>query len=285
MKERILFIAGIVGSFSATIVLFINHALVLLGVDTSGYVDIINIVGLVLSILILIAAMIFLNKYNGIQQKYTAAQNGLVATALDGNATLMQTLLPTLANNILQAADDRSNTLLKSAEAGINNMMTKLLPALAEQTMQIVTQQSRDLVEQTTAKANTVMQTMDELLPTYAKHISDSVAQTVRENNAHYHKMLTEVKSLFVDVCKRPDSSQEHALITHSVEELVNRTQTNFEQLQTEMLNSMTAVITKLLTMPTTVAVIPAAPIVEIPEVLTTQNDETDEKSDETSTE
>jgi len=229
MKERVLFIASLIGSFSATIILLINHALVLAGVDTTGYTDIINIVGMVLAGLILVAAVIFLNKYNTIQHKQALTQNSIVTTALDGNANLMQTLLPNLANQILLTAEERgkaavtfteerssqllksaeerssqllksteerSKTLLESTELKVNAMMNEMLPALAEQTMKLVTQQSQDIVDQTTAKANAVMTTMDDLIPTYAKRISDSVAQTVRENNAHYHKMLADLNKL-----------------------------------------------------------------------------------------
>jgi vacuolar-type H+-ATPase subunit H len=207
MKERVLFIASLIGSFSATIILLINHALVLAGVDTTGYTDIINIVGMVLAGLILVAAVIFLNKYNTIQHKQALTQNSIVTTALDGNANLMQTLLPNLANQILLTAEERgkraitlaeerSKTLLESTELKVNAMMNEMLPTLAEQTMKLVTQQSQDIVDQTTAKANAVMTTMDELIPTYAKRISDSVAQTVRENNAHYHKMLADLNKL-----------------------------------------------------------------------------------------
>jgi hypothetical protein len=207
MKEKILFITSIIGSFSATIILSITHALTLLGVDTTGYVDIINIVGIGLSGLILVAAIFFLNRYSTMQQKYTTNQNSIVATALSGNADLMNTLLPSLADKILRSAESqgkealsvaeqRSADLLANTEIRINAMMNEMLPTLAEQTMTLVTEQSKDLVDQTTAKAAKVMETMDELIPTYAKQISDNVAKTVRENNMHYHKMLTELKQL-----------------------------------------------------------------------------------------
>ena len=215
MKEKILFIATIVGSFSATIILLITNGLVLLGVDTTGYANIINIVGMGLAVVILAVAMIYLNKYNKIQLKQALNQNNIVTTALDGNAQLMNSLLPQLANQILAATEERGAKLLSATELKVNAMMNEMLPALAEQTMQLVTEKSQNIVEQTTAKANATMAAMDELIPTYAKQISDSVAQTVRENNAHYHKMLVELKGItsnlpasdsvdFVQIIKQP---------------------------------------------------------------------------------
>jgi len=196
MKEKVLFISAIIGTFSAAIILLITQALTIFGVDTSGYVDIINIVGGALAFIILIVAIFFLNKYSTLQQKFLTDQNTSVTTALDTNASLINNILPKLANDIMTAAEDRATKLLRSTEDSVKTMMNDMLPELAKQTMQVVTQQSQDIVEQTTAKANATMKTMDELIPTYAKRISDSVAQTVRENNAHYHKMLTELKGL-----------------------------------------------------------------------------------------
>ena len=75
MKEKLLFISGIIGSFSATIILLINYALTFIGVDTSGYTQIINVVGIGLAIVILIVSIIFLNRYDKIQTKNTIAQS------------------------------------------------------------------------------------------------------------------------------------------------------------------------------------------------------------------
>ncbi len=196
MKEKVLFIAAIIGTFSATIILLINEALVIFGVDTTGYVDIINMVGIGLAAIILIVGVFFLNKYSTLQQKFASDQNSAVNNALANNASIMNTLLPNLAADIMNAAEERGRALLQSTKDEVSTMMNEMLPALAEQTMQVVTQQSQDIVAQTTAKANETMQTMNDLIPTYAKTISDAVAQTVRENNAHYHKMLLELKAL-----------------------------------------------------------------------------------------
>lgn len=218
MKEKVLFVTAIIGSFSATVVLLITQLLTFVGVDTTAYVDIINLVGIGLAFIILVAAVFFLNKYNGLQIKQSLEQKKLVTSALGDNATLMQTLLPQLADRILVSAEERSAKLLKQAEdqsskllkdtetwsanllkdteIKVKAMMNEMLPALATQTMQVVTQKSQNIVEETTAKATAVMKTMDDLIPTYAKQISDTVAQTVRENNAHYYKMLSELKTV-----------------------------------------------------------------------------------------
>lgn len=202
MKEKVLFIASIVGSFSATIILLINQVLVIAGVDTSGYVDIINIVGIGLASIILVAGMVLLNKYNVIQEKQTVTQNNLVSNALEDNARLMNTILPDLAEKILQTANERGSRLMKQTEEKVDQMMNEMLPKLAEQTMQLVTEKSQHIIDQTTAKANATMKTMDELIPTYSKQISDNVAQTVRENNLHYHKMLKELQGTVSDLQK-----------------------------------------------------------------------------------
>jgi len=196
MKEKILFIAALIGSFSATIILLINNALTLIGVDTTGYVNIINIVGTVLAVVILVVAIVVLAKYNKLQQVSTVAQNALLNTTLDDNASLMETVLTSAKRDILAKAETDSAALLAVTEHKINVMMTDMLPALAKQTMEVVTKQSQDIVEATTAKATATMLKMDELIPTYARAISKDVAQTVRENNAHYHKMLVELTSL-----------------------------------------------------------------------------------------
>jgi len=257
MKEKVLFIAGLVGSFSATTILLINHALVLLGVDTTGYAEIINVVGMVLAVVILIVAVLFLNKYNVIQQTHANTQNKVVTTALDGNANLMQTLLPKLANQILTAAEERGANLLRTTEASISNMMTKMLPELAEQTMQVVTQKSQNIVEETTAKANAVMLTMNDLLPTYAKNISEAVAQTVRENNAHYHKMLNDIKHLI------PSLPTQNLSMVIDTEDLVNKIHADFVKLQQDFLKSMQPILVKDIDQPN----------------LFTQTNETDEKA------
>jgi hypothetical protein len=204
MKEKVLFIAAMLGTFSATIILLINNILEIVGVEAGGYVDIINIVGTALALIILVVGVFFLNKYNVLQQKQTIAQNETINTALNGSSNLINSLLPKLAGDILDTAEKRGQVLLKDTQDKVDNMMNEMLPELAKQTMQLVTEQSQSIVEQTTAKANDTMQKMDELLPTYAKRISDQVAQTVRENNLHYHKMLTELKGL---VNKLPKSS------------------------------------------------------------------------------
>ena len=196
MKEKILFIASLIGVFSPTILLFITNILIIAGVDTTGYADILNIVSIVLTAIILIVAVIFLNKYKHLQNKQVIAQNGVVTTALDANANLMQTLLPNLANQILMVSEERSAKLLATTELKINTMMNEMLPELATQTMDVVTKHSQNIVEETTAKANETMLRMDELIPTYSKTISDNVAQTVRENNAHNYKLMTELKTI-----------------------------------------------------------------------------------------
>ena len=298
MKEKVLFVSAIIGTFSATIILLINQALVIFGVDTSGYVDIINIVGMGLAAIILIVAVFFLNKYSVIQQKVATAQNTAVNTALDTNAGLMNTLLPSLANKIMQAAEDRgqallrsttehTQALLRSTEGSIHKMMDEMLPALAEQTMQLVTQQSRDIVEQTTAKANATMKTMNELIPTYAKNISDSVAQTVRENNAHYHKMLVEIKAL-VNNLPVPNLPATNAYPTQ-----VNSIQPSLADLTTTMLANFEKleqlVLTKLLPIEPEISDAQNEPEISDaqnePEISDAQNDETSQESNENSTE
>lgn len=196
MKEKLTFIITLVGGFSATIILLINHALTILGVDTTGYVDIINIVGMGLAVVLLVVSVVFFNKFNVVQQKAITEQNNTVNNALDNNATILQTLLPELALKILSGAEEQAQVMIKNSEVQINTMMNEMLPALAEQTMRLVTEKSQTIVEETTAKANSTMEMMTELIPTYSRQISDSVAQTVRENNAHYQKMLTEIKQL-----------------------------------------------------------------------------------------
>jgi len=299
MKERVLFIASLIGTFSATIVLLLNHALVLAGIDTSGYADTINLVGMVLAVVILVVAVIFFNKYATLQQKQLFAQNNIVTTALDGNASLMQTLLPDLANQILTAAENRATKLLQSTEQGINNMMNEMLPALAEQTMQVVTQKSQDIVEQTTAKANATMDLMNELIPTYSKQISDAVAQTVRENNAHYHKMLTEIKTLFTEISASTDIPNSTGNLTAAIEDLLNRNQTSIEKIRIEFEEAVSIKLAEFWTQQSPIIqVATQEPIVEEPivEEPTTKEDvftvdtsideidKIDEKSDESNT-
>jgi len=275
MKEKVLFIAALIGSFSATILLLINHALVLLEVDTTGYAGIINIVSIVLAILILLGATVFLNKYTTLQHKQTFTQNNLVATALDGNASLMSTMLPKLANQILVAADERSTSLLKTAEANLNTMMNEMLPALAEQTMKLVTEQSRDIVEKTTAKANETMKIMNDLIPTFAKNISDSVAQTVRENNAHYHKMLIELKELFANnnIPSTNTSSSVEVMKYPTVDEITTLLQENFNKIEHLVLANFQPVVDEQEQI-----------IVKEPEDGEAQSDKLNEESDESIT-
>ena len=286
MKEKILFIAAIIGSFSATIILLITQGLTLAGVDTTGYIDIINIVGVALAFIILVVGVFFLNKYNVIQQKFTADQNKVVVNSLDANATLMNNLLPKLASDILVAAQERSDKLLKTAETNLNSMMTEMLPQLAEQTMQLVTKKSQNIVNETTAKAEAVMKTMDELIPTYAHNIASEVAQTVRENNAHYHKMLNEVKSLFVDVCARPIATNIPPIINMPAIDLTSIS-TNLEQSINAKLDEAIAKLLEAQSRDVTATIfvpVESEPVVESEEESTTQNDETSEKSDETET-
>ena len=184
-------------------------------------------------------------------------------------------MLPDLANKILGAADERSNTLLKSAETKVNSMMNEMLPALAEQTMKLVTEQSRNLVEQTTAKANDVMQAMELLLPTYAKNISDSVAQTVRENNAHYHKMLTEIKGILPNLPAADANTIAYTNINLQNETLIASLQSTIEAKLNEMMQ----------------ALLDAKPVItyqvsaENPVTTDTQSDQSEEESNESTTE
>ena len=266
MKEKVLFIAAIVGSFSATIVLLINNGLVLLGVDTSEYVNIINMVGMGLAVVILIASTIFLNKYSTLQQKQNVTQQGIVKTALASNANLLETLLPNLANQILTAAEERSTSLLHSTEIRINTMMNEMLPALAEQTMRVVTEKSQNIVEETTAKANETIRSMNELIPTYAKNISDNVAQTVRENNAHYHKMLIELKKVVADLPATGSTPYELDRSIPTLELALSKLEQNIEI-------GLYSMISKLLTEKLSV-------VDETDPTEDTQNDETDPTED-----
>lgn len=196
MKDKVLFIGSLIGVFSPTVLVFVTELLTILGVDTSGYAQIIDLASVGLAGVILILATIFLNRYTNYQQKQTTAQNTAVTTALDTNAGLLQTLLPDLATKIMTAAEDRGTQLLQATETKVNTMMNEMLPTLAEQTMELVTQKSQNIVEETTTKVNDAMTLMNELIPTFSKAISDNVAQIVRENNAHYYKMLTDLKKV-----------------------------------------------------------------------------------------
>lgn len=299
MKEKIIFYITLIGSFSAAIVFGINSVLAALEIDATGYTDIVNLVGIILSIIILLVSIIFFGKYTKIQRIETTKQNNLISTTLDDNANLMRTILPGLADQILKSAEQQATQFLTLTESKINQMVTEMLPTLAEQTMQIVTQKSQDLVEQTTAKATSVMTTMDELIPTYAKHISDQVAQTVRENNAHYHKMLTELKALMPTVSNKPVSI-DMTPVKQQVD-LINTTLVEFEQ---SLIVSVNNTIEKILTEIKPIEVVTEEltvtdPIEVVTEELTvtdpieditepikdiTQNEDIEEKSNESKT-
>lgn len=303
MKEKVIFVMSLIGSFSAMIILLINQALVLAGIDTSAYVDIINIVGIVLSVIILIVAMVYLNKYNVIQQKQTVAQNNLLANTLESSSNMLEVLMPTLAEKILSQSANDSKALLLKTEEGIKTMMQDMLPELANQTMQVVTQQSQNIVNETTAKAIQVMNSMDELLPTYAKQISDSVAQTVRENNTHYQKMLVELKALMSTV-NLPSASTDISEVISKFNTDITANMAAFEKLMlekqdlalTELMNKLTSLVLPVSNEP--IAEEPAVEqeliaedvfTVDTSEVIeeestNTQNDEIEEKSDETET-
>lgn len=231
MKEKVLFIAAMIGTLSATIILLMNNILEMVGVEAGGYVDIINIVGTALALIILVVGIYFLNKYSTLQQKQTIAQNKTINTALGSNTELLNTLLPKLAGDILETAEKRGQALLKDTQTKVDQMMNEMLPALAEQTMQLVTEKSQSIVEETTAKANETMKKMDELIPTYAKNISDKVAQTVRENNLHYHKMLVELKAL---VAKLPQSTPATSL-SQQLEDRLTKVDNLSDQLETKL--------------------------------------------------
>ena len=285
MKEKILFIAALVGSFSATIILLITQGLTMIGVDTSGYIDIINIVGTGLAIIILVFSAFFLNKYSAIQKKLGLEQNALVTNALDTNANLMQTILPKLASEILSTAEARGSQLLQSTEVKINQMMNEMLPNLAEQTMRLVTQQSQDIVDQTTAKATDTMKMMSELIPTYSKQISDSVAQTVRENNAHYHKMLTDIKALYLSMTSVPiaasaeSSSPDLSIFTMQTTQI----EAKLTALETSLTEQLNAALAKLLEASITTIPVTNVPSKEAP-LDETQNVPSEEESGESST-
>ena len=283
LKSKILFIGSLIGVFSPLIIVFITNVLTVLGVDTSGYVDIINIVAIGLSAIILVVAIILLNKFTTAEQRAKLAQNSIVTSALEGNANLMETSLPRLADRILSAADERASKLLKGAEDKVNTMMNEMLPELAKQTMDIVTEQSRTLVEQTTAKANDVLALLDKLLPTYAKQISDSVAQTVRENNAHYHKMLNEIKGILPNIPAANSSAYYPALTVDDITILMNA---NFDKLSQLILVKMQEVITpNIMSTPDGKEVLTIGSTGVPGDVTSTQSDTFEEKSDESSTE
>lgn len=206
MKEKVIFILTIIGSFSATILIFLTEILSFVGLDTSGYVDILKMISMGLAGVILIVGMVFLNKYNTKQQIANTEQKTTIQSILSSNTEFMQNALPKIASDLLataqaQATDflvtvkTQANELTKMFKDEMNTAMTEMLPDLAKQTMDIVTKESQDIIAKTTSKADDTMMQMADLWPTYAKNISDQVAQTVRENNAHYHKMLTEIKA------------------------------------------------------------------------------------------
>ena len=289
MKEKLLFIGSLIGIFSPLLIVGITNILVVLGVDTSGYVDIINLVAIGLSAIILVVAWLLLNKYTTAEQRRRVLQNNDVMEALTGNATLIETSLPELASKILTAADERSNALLKSAESKVNTMMNEMLPELAKQTMEIVTKQSQDIIDQTTAKATQVMKSMDELIPTYAKRISDSVAQTVRENNAHYHKMLTEIKLLIPNLPAANSPIPVEVVKYPTIDEITALLQENFAKIEQLVLASIPASTIAYdpdgnETLVTTSIGLTESTQVEEPNLFTTQSEEISEKSDEPAT-
>ena len=289
LKAKLLFIGSLIGVFSPLIIVFITNVLTILGVDTTGYVDIINMVAIGLSAIILIVAILLLNKYTTAEQRAKIAQNNIITSALEGNANLMETSLPRLADRILSAADERASKLLKGAEDKVNTMMNEMLPELAKQTMDIVTKQSQDIIDQTTAKAIQVMKSMDELIPTYAKQISDSVAQTVRENNAHYHKMLTELKGLFANNnWPAADTTPQWASTQPFLDNLNANMEASFNKLEMVIETKVVALIKRLMTAPQPSAEeqaqVEEPTKVEEPNLFATQNEETSEKSDEVTT-
>ncbi len=227
MKEKIIGITTLLGGFSGTITVLIVTGLEMVGVDPNGYMNIITIVAFVLSALAMIFGTVYINKYSKLQQKDIVLQKQTVTTALSDNAKLIQTMLPDIANNILEVSNQKSSEMLNTFEAKVNETMNEMLPNLAKQTMDLVTKQSQDIIDKTTAKAEAVMTSMDELLPTYAKNISDQVAQTVRENNSHVNKIITDIKKIKIP---NIDTSAIIEQITNSVESQITIVMQNIEQ-------------------------------------------------------
>ena len=120
------------------------------------------------------------------------------------------------------------------------------------------------------------------------KNISDQVAQTVRENNAHYHKMLNDIKTILPTIPTTP--IQMPSIDYSAIEAVVINNLSNIEHSITESITKLLAnlsftppVISDIVTDPKDDSEeYPAEAIVEDPEEATTQNDETSEESNET---
>lgn len=296
MKEKVIFILSIIGSFSATILIFLTEILAFAGVDTSGYVDILKMISMGLAGIILIVGMVFLNKYNAKQQIANTEQKANIQSILNNNTEFMRKALPQIATELLATTQSQVNELTKIFKDEMTTAMTEMLPNLAKQTMDIVTKESQDIIAKTTAKANDTMLQMQDLWPTYAKNISDQVAQTVRENNAHYHKMLNDIKTILPTIPTTP--IQMPSIDYSAIEAVVINNLSNIEHSITESITKLLAnlsftppVISDIVTDPKddseeypaeTIVEYPAETIVEDPEEATTQNDETSEESNET---
>ena len=310
MKDKLNFMISIIGGFSATIIVAINFILQMAGADTAGYVDIINIVGVVLAVILFVVAVIFLNKYNVLQQKQTAEQNATVTNVLTKTQDILNVTLPLLAEKILHQGQVDSNLILEEVKTRTTTMLVEELPNMSKQTIEIVTAYGQDIIDQTTSKAMATMETMERLIPTYSKQIADNVTQTIRENNAHVSKMMNQLKTLVdtaqvangsspIDISAALDSFQDKA------NEINIAMESNFNNLIVGMENRFATInqqMQELLDKANTQEVpeVPEVPEVEpIPELvdevlpeealdaedaeeIPTQNDEISEKSDET---
>lgn len=319
MKEKLVFILSIIGSFSATILIFLTEILAFAGVDTSGYVDILKMISMGLAGVILIVGMVFLNKYNTKQQIANTEQKATIQSILSSNTEFMQNALPKIASDLLataqaQATDflvtvkTQANELTKMFKDEMNTAMTEMLPNLAKQTMDIVTRESQDIIAKTTSKADDTMKQMQDLWPTYAKNISEQVAQTVRENNAHYHKMLTEIKALIPTLQQNMPAASSPSIASYMID-LENSVAANLDNafnLMEQRFELLTTKVNELLTrlmLPIIEPIpnyVPTEPMPDIeitptlselsslpgpeasePEQSATQNEDISEKSDE----